>query len=161
MRALWIGALCVAGALACAEIPADNPHDPAAPESVQARGSVRGRLLLPDGFGAARLEGARVLLEGGRGEARDVTPDEDGAFAFTDVVAGLYVVRPRVDGLSAPPEVVELGVGEDRDVGDIALAAAAEDDGTGWRWAWPTGSRAWETSTAGSGSRPGTRRSRR
>jgi len=127
----WPVALCAAVAGGCAELPATNPYDPAAPESVQATGSVVGRLVLPEGFADGRLGGARVLLESGREAPRDAAPDDDGAFAFTKVVGGFYLLRVRVDGLEAEPLGFELGVGGDLDLGEIELSANIEPTATG------------------------------
>ncbi len=118
---------CVVWLVACAEVAATNPHDPAAPGSVQATGRVSGRLVLPGGFGAARLEGAKILLKPGQGVALEAAPDETGAFSLSEVRAGFYMLRVDVDGLRAEPRAVELGIGEDRALGDIPLATAAED----------------------------------
>ena len=126
MRRLWI--LCLLG---CADVPADNPYDPEAPESVQARGTITGRIVLPDGFGARLLESARVHLEGGREIPEAARPDEAGAFAFHDVVAGRYLVRVQLAGLVAAIRVVALAVGEDRDLGEIELAAGQGGESTG------------------------------
>ncbi len=123
--------LCAAALLACGEVSATNPHDPAAPESVQATGSISGRLVLPDGYGAARLDGARVLLEGRRGPAREAEPDGDGAFSFPEVVAGRYLLRAEVRGLDGDVRVVELGIGEERDLGEVPLRAVNEAESTG------------------------------
>ncbi len=127
----FILATCAAWLLACADVPASNPYDPAAPESVQATGSIQGKLVLPEGFGAGRLEGARVRLEGGRGAAPTTALDADGAFAFGEVVGGLYLVVARVEGLVTEPLVVDLAMGEDRDLGEIELGAAIEESATG------------------------------
>ena len=69
-RTCWllVLGLCAWG---CAEIPASNPHDPAAPSSAQAPGRVEGGLALPADFAADRLAAARGEARLGRVAARE------------------------------------------------------------------------------------------
>ncbi len=114
---------------ACSEVSPSNPFDPATPGSQQATGRVVGRLVLPTGFGAQRLQGAQVTLRP-QADPASVTAtaevDAEGAFALTDVVAGLYSVQVQVVGLSLTPIAIELTIGGVVDLGDLLLEAPPE-----------------------------------
>ncbi|MFN3201363.1 MAG: pentapeptide repeat-containing protein [Bradymonadia bacterium] len=117
---------------ACTDVPADNPYDPAAPESVQATSTVTGRLRLPEGFATDSFAEVRVRLSpvGVDTDPREAQPNAEGDFIFSGVLAGGYLLSVESQGFRAPPAGISVIIGRDLDVGDVALEAprAAEVD---------------------------------
>ena len=105
-------------ALACAEVPANNPYDPGAPVSVQARGELVGRVLAR----GQPAEGAQVAL---LDTAHTTVAGPDGAFTLTDIPAGAYTVvveHPGFRRLTLPSVSVEQG--ETGEIGRLEMVVA-------------------------------------
>ena len=106
------------GTLACSEVPPDNPFDPEAPETVQARGELTGRVLTESG----PAEGAQVSL---LDTAHTAVTGPDGTFALTDIAGGAYTIVVELDGyrrLTQPG--ISVGRGDTVPVGELALVVA-------------------------------------
>jgi hypothetical protein len=120
--AIWLVAL--GGALlACSDIAATNPYDPATPESQQAPGAVRGQVRL------LRFASPEIILttvlelqppDGGRAVGIR-QPDADGRFAFERVPAGRYLLRASLPGFVPETRAVTVARGEAADLGVIPL----------------------------------------
>ncbi|MCK6573893.1 hypothetical protein L6V77_22680 [Myxococcota bacterium] len=124
-----IGLVALGGALlACSDITATNPYDPATPESQQAPGALRGEVRLlrfaaPDTILSAVLE----LLPPDGGRAVGLRhPDADGHFAFESVPAGQYLLRAALPGFVPETRSVTVVRGETSDLGVIALQHDAQ-----------------------------------
>jgi hypothetical protein len=105
--------------VACTDVDPSNPYDPSAPNTVQARATVTGRVLLETGEPAA---GAEVGLQEASISGRS---SEDGAFRLDDVPAGGYTLTATLPGYVVGTRIVfDLARGESRDVGTLTLARA-------------------------------------
>ena len=105
--------------IACESVPADNPYDPEAPESVQARGKLIGQILNGDGQVA---EGVVVSLDG---TSLTATTDADGHFTLTEVPKGVHALVARLD-CHRPHLVTGLAfeIGMERTLPPFALTKA-------------------------------------
>ncbi len=111
--------------LACTDVPASNPFDPESPTSAQLPGSVAGSVVLPEGFEARRVEGARVELRAADAPAvvaADGEIDAEGAFLVEDLVPATYVLRVRHTGFTAESVTIVVGIAALIELGEIELS---------------------------------------
>ena len=125
-RTIPLCLLVLLGILACADIGASNPFDPATPAAQQAPGTVLGRLALPTGFAATEAEGIKVRLETGTPPERtqqEVVSGPGGAFTFDGVPVGAYNLAVAADVFYSDAHPVDVGIGARIDVGVLQLKA--------------------------------------
>jgi hypothetical protein len=112
---------------ACAEIPADNPYDPASPASVRQPGAVAGRLVLPAGYAAEGVTQSAITLSGNTPETTIYGPvpaGVDGAFRFSEVPSGAWHLRAEVSGFEPVERTALVALGQTIDLGALALRPA-------------------------------------
>src|SRR5512142_708470 len=109
--------------LACSDrVAATNPYDPATPPEQQARGQIRGTLLVA---GAGAAAGVTVSLRRDGRIARQVVTGADGAFLVDAVVPGSYTLEVTATGFVPLSMPLSVRPGEDVQIGQVALTAAA------------------------------------
>lgn len=119
MRIRLVGTLIAL--VGCADVDANNPFDPSAPETVRARGVIEGCVEAVDD---GAVEGATVGLQG---TATSGATDAEGCFTLTDVPEGVFtlvVELPCYRRLVVPGVLVALG-------GEVALELPALELETG------------------------------
>jgi uncharacterized protein YjbI with pentapeptide repeats len=132
---------------ACSEVAPTNPYDPSTPEAQQAKGLVRGRVVLAAPYTAEVFEGSVVTLSRAatpESTAFETTPAPEGdapeaAFTVVDVPAGLYWLRVQLTGFARMERLIEVTRGGEADVGTLspdadvrsALQGVARLDGPG------------------------------
>ena len=90
-------------------------------------GAVAGQLRLLGGYAQDRVASAAIVLQTRAGdEVERTTPDAEGRFRLSPLAAGEYRLAASVEGFSAPPRDLTLGVGETMELGDVLLAPAEE-----------------------------------
>ena len=121
---LWSSFLLWAALAGCSEIPASNPFDPAAPESVQARAEVRGQLTTAlEGFEWTDSTAIRLLGEGSEYQA---SPDAEGTFRIENVRLGLHQLEVESAGHRDFQRSLNLRAGLN-DLGPIELVRGDAD----------------------------------
>jgi hypothetical protein len=117
---LMCAALLFAAIHARAQESAPQPKPDSAAQA--ASGSIRGFVTSTDG---AVYQGARVVLEQNGAPAETQWTDGNGAFSFTNLLAGAYRLTASAEGFTAQTEDGSLHAGEALAAGTIVLPVAA------------------------------------
>ena len=111
----------------CAEIPATNPYDPDTPTAQQARGTISGKLVVPEGFlNESVFDDLSVTLVAA--SADEVAPrlasvNEIGQFLFSEVPAGTYQLLVSIAAFEPVSELITLERGRTLSLENIFLTS--------------------------------------
>ena len=129
-----LAVLVALGNLGCSELAPTNPYDPATPLDQQARGAVRGRVVLTDRFTAEAFVGGRATLATASAPAEvafdsALAPEGEGptaTFVLEKVPGGLYWLRVNLTGFDTIERFIEVPRGGDAEVGDLSPLVRAD-----------------------------------
>jgi hypothetical protein len=122
-KSVVLAAALAALGFACSDrVAPTNPYDPATPPEQQAKGQIRGTLLVS---GAGAAVDVTVFLRKNGQLARQTTTASDGAFLLDDVVPGSYTLEVSPTGFVPLSLPMTVAPGERIDTGRMALTSAA------------------------------------
>ena len=124
-RCLWVWVCLLVLCVGCdSTVDPDNPYDPDTPAAQQAKGTITGRLVAPEGASqdqVAQMRLSLTLLDSNTLQ-ETITVDESGSFVFTDIPAGDWQLEGQGGSLYLPRTYFTLPVGEGLALGLLQTA---------------------------------------
>ena len=124
--------------LGCSDVAPTNPYDPETPLAQQARASLTGQLVLPNGYDATlRFDGLSVSLASttmSGDEPKRASVDSEGVFSFEDLGADVYQLSAVVSGFMPVSLLIEIQRGVDRRIPSVFLTPQALSEQAERQW---------------------------
>lgn len=121
-RSLWVVFVSFSMA-SCISLERRNQYDEKAPEGVQAKASIQGRVVLEDGSSATVAKVVAIAARSGAARRVETVPLDDGAFLL-ELPADAYNLSIEATGYGSTRfTAISVGPGDSFDIGSVTLLA--------------------------------------